>query len=118
MAQPVAEAFARSLTEAVYQIRHRESKSIRAVQDELGYALGKKGGASIEYWRKGHVPAKLTDVEQLAREIVTRTDLGPGWLKSFLESAGYPDPQQLHRDLFPIQMPVTAVSHQPSLRRE
>lgn len=33
------EEFARLLTEGVYQISFRESKTIQAIQDELGYAL-------------------------------------------------------------------------------
>ncbi|MCA9971722.1 MAG: hypothetical protein KC425_15965, partial [Anaerolineales bacterium] len=76
MSRQTADLFAHTLTEAIYHIRHREQKSVRMVQDELGYALGKKGGASIEHWRKGHVPARLADVERLAREIVARSDLG------------------------------------------
>jgi predicted ATPase len=87
--------FARLLTEAIYRIRAGESKAVRAVEDELGYALGKKGGASIEHWRKGHIPPKLKDLEELAREICRRTDLGPEWLEAFLRSAGHPQPAAL-----------------------
>lgn len=103
MGRPMAEAFASSLTEAIYRIRLKESKSVRAVQDELGYALGKQGGASIEYWRKGHIPAKLNDIELLAREILARSDLEAGWLRSFLESAGHPDSDRLCQELLPQQ---------------
>lgn len=96
-----AVTFARLLTEAIYHIRARESKAIRTVEDELGYALGKKGGASIEHWRKGYVPAKSSDLELLAREIYRRTDLGPDWLEAFLRSASHEQParfvQEMHR---------------------
>jgi predicted ATPase len=98
--------FARLLTEAIYRIRARESKPIRTVEDELGYALGKKGGASIEYWRKGHLPAKLSDLEAVAREICRRTDLGPAWLEAFLRSADHPQPPALVREMCG---PATAV---------
>ncbi|MCI0397212.1 MAG: tetratricopeptide repeat protein [Chloroflexi bacterium] len=101
MAQPQAEVFARLLTEAVYRIRHRESKTIQAVQDELGYALQKKGGASIEYWRKGNIPTHSADVAALAREIIRRTDLGAEWLEDFLRRADYPHPETLRHELFP-----------------
>ena len=101
MGQPSAEQFAHALTEAIYRIRHLENKSVGAVQDELGYSLGKKGGASIEYWRKGRLPAKMGDVAQLARMIVQHSDLNRGWLLHFLESAGYPEPKQLEAELFP-----------------
>ena len=64
------EKFARLLTEAVHKIRIHESKTIkktiRIVQDELGYALGREGGSCIEYWRKGHIPVGIDSVEKLA----------------------------------------------------
>ncbi|MEZ4642706.1 MAG: tetratricopeptide repeat protein [Chloroflexota bacterium] len=97
----MAKAFASSLTEAIYRIRLKESKSVRVVQDELGYALGKRGGASIEYWRKGHLPVKLSDIEQLAREIVLRSDLDVLWLQDFLQSAGHPNPERVCQELLP-----------------
>ena len=67
-----AEKFANLLTEGIYKIRFAESKNIQTIQDELGYALGRKGGASIEYWRKGNIPTKLSDIEDLARQIGKR----------------------------------------------
>jgi predicted ATPase/Tfp pilus assembly protein PilF len=84
--------FAQLLTEAIYRIRVRESKTIGAVQDELGYAIGKQGGASIEYWRKGNIPSKREDIERLAEEVVRRSDLTAAWLSEFLMSAGHPNP--------------------------
>jgi hypothetical protein len=74
-----AEKFAQLLTTAVHQIRLREAKTtkktIQMVQDELGYALGREGGSCIEYWRKGHFPAELDDLEKLAQELVKRGGL-------------------------------------------
>lgn len=70
------------------------------MQDELGYALGKEGGASIEHWRKGHTPSKLSDLENLAQElvrrqgIVTRTEL-----EQFLRRGGHPRPSALSDQL-------------------
>ena len=55
----------------------------------------------IEYWRKGHVPGKVSDIEILAREIVRRGGLSRSWLQDFLRSADYPWLQQLCDDLFP-----------------
>ncbi|MBE2220520.1 MAG: tetratricopeptide repeat protein [Anaerolineae bacterium] len=100
MAKATAKSFAQLLTEAVYQIRHRESKSVQAVQDELGYALDKKGGSSIEYWRKGHVPSTIADVENLTRLIVQRGGFSREWVSVFLLSAGHPLPQQFLNSLF------------------
>lgn len=95
------DVFARLLTEAIYRIRNLESKSVGIIQDELGYALGKKGGASVEHWRKGNVPSRQSEIESLAREIIGRCDLGAAWLKNFLDSAGYLQTTQLYDELFP-----------------
>lgn len=94
------EKFAQLLSEGVHRIRLREAKTIQAIQDELGYALGRAGGSSIEYWRKGHLPPTLTDVEKLARELVRRGGLERGWLEQFLVSAEHPYPGQLAEEIF------------------
>ncbi|MCB0171525.1 MAG: ATP-binding protein [Anaerolineae bacterium] len=94
------DTFASLLTEGVHRIRLRESKTIQIVQDELGYFLGREGGSSIEYWRKGHIPPSLTDVEKLGREIVRRGDLDRAWLEKFLISADHPYPQHICDDVF------------------
>ncbi|MBI1879531.1 MAG: ATP-binding protein [Chloroflexi bacterium] len=95
-----AEKFANLLTEGIYKIRFEEAKNIRVIQDELGYALGKQGGASIEYWRKGYIPARLSDIEKLAREIVKRAHLERAWLEKFLRNANHPAPEKLCDELF------------------
>ena len=101
------ERFAQLLTQAVHKIRIRESKmvkkTIRIVQDELGYALGKEGGSCIEYWRKGHVPAAADDVENLAGELVKRGGLNQHEFEQFLHSAGHSDPTGLGHELFHIE---------------
>ncbi|MEM7129224.1 MAG: ATP-binding protein [Chloroflexota bacterium] len=94
------EKFAELLTEAVHRVRIRESKSVQIVQDELGYALGREGGSAVEYWRKGHIPPKLSDVERLARELVQRGQLEQHWLQAFLQCAEHPAPHLLRDELF------------------
>ena len=83
------EKFARFLTEGVHRIRLREAKTIQVVQDELGYALGREGESAIEYWRKGHLPPKLGDIEKLARLIVTRGRLERDWLEQCRYTRGH-----------------------------
>ena len=103
------EKFAQLLTEAVHKIRIHESKAIkktiRIVQDELGYALGRDGGSCIEYWRKGNFPATMGDVEELARELVKRGGLDQEGLRQFLHSAGHPEPANLCDELFLVVPP-------------
>ncbi|MCK6625879.1 MAG: ATP-binding protein [Anaerolineae bacterium] len=97
-----AQKFAQLLTEGVHRIRLREAKTIQIVQDELGYALGREGESAIEYWRKGHLPPYLADVEKLARIMVERGRLEREWLEQFLSSAGHPAPEALCEELFPL----------------
>ncbi|MDM8529446.1 ATP-binding protein, partial [Anaerolineales bacterium HSG24] len=97
--------FSLLLTEAVHKIRIEESKhikkTIRIIQDELGYALGREGGTSIEYWRKGYVPASLIDLENLARELVRRGGLTESDAEQLLRAADHPYPSQFIATLFP-----------------
>lgn len=98
------EKFAQSLTRAIHQIRLCESKTekktIRMIQDELGYALGKEGGSCIEYWRKGHIPASADDVEKLARELARRGGFNQLEFEQFLTSAGHSAPTGRGQELF------------------
>lgn len=111
-------AFADLLTEGIYKVRLRETKTIQVIQDELGYALGKKGGASIEYWRKGHIPTKLTDIENLARELVKRGQLDRLWLEKFLQRSGHPAVTSLSDELFPPSTLETSTQEIPPLPKE
>jgi hypothetical protein len=115
MARP--KEFGRLLTEAVYRIELRDSKSIQIVQDELGYALEREsGGSAIEYWRKGHIPARPIDIERLARAIVQRGALGRDWLERFLKSADHANTAALCDELFPSLAPSLAPDHSRSRR--
>lgn len=93
--------FADLLTEGIHRIRLREHKTVQIVQDELGYALGREGGSALEYWRKGHIPTKLAEIEKLAREMVPRGQLEQPWLEKFLRSAGHPNLTVLCEEMFP-----------------
>lgn len=94
--------FSKLLTKAVRLISVGEDKTIGLVQDELGYALGREGGTAIEYWRKRHIPADLSDIETLARELVQRGGLiNRAELEQFLRAAGYTELAQRCDELFP-----------------
>jgi len=104
------EKFAQLLSEGIHRVRIAEFKAIQIVQDELGHALGRDGGSALEYWRKGHVPGQLAELETLAREIVRRGHLERAWLEKFLQSAGHPKPERLCTELFG---PADAVKQTP-----
>ncbi len=110
MAAQTKEEFARLLSEGVYRIKLHETKSLQIIQDQLGYAIGREGGSSVDYWRRGHVPSKLEDLENLAREIVRRGRLGRNWLEQFLIHGRHPAPDQLADELFSSDAVQTAVS--------
>ena len=80
-----SDVFGQLLTEAVKVINLRKNVPIEVIHDELGYALGKKGGYMLPKWRRGRVPL-LEDVDQLAREIANRTDFDRDWFIRFLNS--------------------------------
>jgi hypothetical protein len=95
--------FAQLLTQAVRRITLLGDSKIQIVQDELGYAIGREaGGSSIEYWRKGHVPSRLAELEILARELVQRGGLtDPRELERFLVYGDHPNPAALVNDMLP-----------------
>lgn len=110
--------FAHLLTQAVRRITLLDDSQIQIVQDELGYALGRDaGGSSIEYWRKGHVPARLDELEQLARELVQRGGLTDAHeIEQFLRYADHPTPTDLAREML-MHMP-TKTTPSPMIRAE
>jgi len=103
---PSEQQFARLLTEGVHRIRLRTFKTTQIVQEELGRALGRNGGSAVEYWRKGHRPPKLSDIEMLAKEFVSQGRVEREWLVQFLQSANYPTPTELCDKLFPVTLPL------------
>jgi len=97
-----ADEFAKQLTRAVREISIRQSKKIQIVQNEIGQAVGRKGGTAIEHWRKGHFPRRMRDVENLTTELVDRGGLSSrDEAELFLQYAGHPDIAEFCNKLFP-----------------
>lgn len=105
--------FATLLTTAVRTIAARENRTIASVQDELGYALGREGGSSIEYWRKGHIPADLASVEKLVEVLVKRQGINRTECEQLLWSADFPTAKVLVATLFPAAV-VTEQARPPA----
>jgi hypothetical protein len=94
--------FGQMLTEAVREIALRERKSVQIVQDELGYGLEREsGGSAIEYWRKGHIPSRPGEAEQLARMVAARTKLPREWMERFARYGNVEHPGALCDALYP-----------------
>lgn len=101
---PPGEArFSELLQRAIHRIAFLENKTRQAVFDEIGYALGRQGGSAVQYWvYHQRIPARLEDVENLARVIARRN----GWendndLRTFLDRGGHPRADTLTRQIFP-----------------
>lgn len=88
--------FAELLTLAVKTINLRTGRTLAAIQDELGYALHRSGSEYIQYLRKGHIPAELTDIATLARLLAEEGGF-PDMVayQSFLRAAGHPQVSDL-----------------------
>ncbi len=96
-----SQKFGDLLTEAIWRIKGRTSKPIKVIQEELGFAMGKTGDASLEYWRQGHIPSELADLEALTKNLAQQTDFEPAWFEKFLKYGGHPQPKRFCRELFP-----------------
>jgi hypothetical protein len=106
-----SEHFGELLSKAVRHIANQENKPIAVVQDELGFALGRNaGGSAIEYWRRGHFPADLADLEELARELTGRQGLDRAECHQFLRSGDHPTPDLLLEELFTTSQPAQAAA--------
>ncbi|MCO5193100.1 MAG: hypothetical protein M9930_07390, partial [Anaerolineae bacterium] len=92
--------FGNMLTEAIYNIRLREHKLISTVQNEVGSAIG-RNGSTIEYWRKGNIPAKEADLIRLTKVLRKRVSFEKTWFIEFLENADYIKATELCNELFP-----------------
>lgn len=111
-----AKKFAALLTEAIQLVKVKTKRPIRQIQDEIGHEMGRNGGSSIEYWRKGHVPKKLEDTEKLTKALFVRNGLTAKTLEPFLISAGHPNPQAFSETLW--RVPTIASQSQSTEKRE
>lgn len=60
---------------------------MQIVQDELGHALGRANGSCIDYWRRGHTPGDVADLEKLAQSIAARRGLTTSEIEQLILSA-------------------------------
>jgi len=93
------------LEEGIKRVNLTRKKPIGYILDEFGYELRPddltKGRHALGHWYyKKRIPASFEDVSKLAQLIVTNSDVDRDWLKLFLESAGYPEPDKLCNQFF------------------
>lgn len=104
--------FAELLTRAVNRIHAEEDKPKTIVRDELGYAARREGRTAVDYWCRGngHIPAELSSVEGLAREIARRGGLSKPEMEAFLASADYLETKRLCGELYAEDRSGTSVT--------
>ena len=94
------EEFGRLLTGAINSIATYEGKTAPAVEQELGQQIG-LSGASIQRYKRGHVPPEPRTIQRLAEAAVKRSFLDRRWLSRFLRVSAYPSPEPLLNALCP-----------------
>jgi hypothetical protein len=93
--------FAELLSQAIRRIALERKCTLAKIQREVGQAIGRRGQHTVDYWQRGHIPAKTADVECLARELVRRNGFqSPDELRQFLECAQFPESYTLCREIF------------------
>jgi hypothetical protein len=94
--------FGKLLKKAIANIAENQDETRRSVQDRLGLALGRTGVSPIDYWERGYVPSRMEDIEKLAQELVRQKGITEkNHLLKFLNSANYPNVNQLYSELLP-----------------
>lgn len=88
---------------AVALMAFNEKKSRQLAYDDLGYELNRDGGSAVQYWAyRDQPPAKIEELEQLARLLVQHNGLRDvNELRQFLMAGNHASPQALCRELFP-----------------
>lgn len=101
MAQEQNNEFAELLREAFRTIKKCEGKTIRLIQDEFGYALGRNGGSAVERWGKGYLPPDVPTLEKLAQLIRerSRNELPDSWFRNFFQVGEHPTPEEAFKQL-------------------
>ena len=67
--------FGELLGEVLLQIKARSKRTLAAIQDELGFAVGREsGGNYIDYLRRGHIPGEIAELERLVYALHSSAD--------------------------------------------
>lgn len=106
------EKFGSALKIAVRKIALFKNKNIALVQDELGFALGREsGGASIQFWERGNIPARERDIETLKQELLKQDGLTREEAVQFCNYAGYPELDEEQVQAFIAGPPIIRPRH-------
>lgn len=91
--------FGELLSVAMHTLAEQQRRSLGVIQDEIAFTLERSGADAIYFWRKGNIP-DLDTLEELARIIYERSDVGQSWVREFLQSADHPNLEGFCRRLF------------------
>ncbi|HEU4324245.1 MAG TPA: NB-ARC domain-containing protein [Roseiflexaceae bacterium] len=93
--------FGRLLKAGISSIANKEGVIAPLVEDDLGQQIGVAGN-TIQRYKAGYLPPEPRSVKILAQVCVQRGLMGKPWLEQFLRAAGYPHPEALVGELFPL----------------
>jgi tetratricopeptide (TPR) repeat protein len=94
------EYFGRLLKAGINSIATCEGKTAPVIEEELGEKCSLSGYA-IQRYKAGHIPPDHSTIEIIAEAAVTRGLMNQEWLRKFLHSGRYPNPEKISAKLFP-----------------
>lgn len=106
--------FAQLLTGAVNATAAFERKSTRAIAQEVGEAIGRTYHTIENYKSAKAAPTDAAQVRALALFGVTRARLNASWLREFLSSLDYADPEPLIAELCGTRPALEAAGQSPA----
>jgi tetratricopeptide (TPR) repeat protein len=92
--------FKQLLKEGIDSVANRQSKKVRAVEEEIGEALH-VSHHTVQRWKRGYVPTDMERVEFIASYCQQQGRVDKAWIQRFLTQACHPAPQALMTRLFP-----------------
>ena len=94
------EEFGRLLSGAINSIATYEGKTAPVVEESLGAQIG-LSPATVQRYKRGHLPPDPRTIQKLSEAAVKRGFLDRRWLTRFLHTAAYPGPDALLDALCP-----------------
>lgn len=92
--------FKQLLKEGIDSIANRQSKKVRAVEEEIGEALH-VSHHTVQRWKRGYVPADIERVEFIAGYCHQYGRVDKMWAHRFLTQARHPAPEKVIESIFP-----------------
>ena len=107
--------FKRLLKEGIDSIANRQSKKVRAIEQEIGEALH-VSIHTVQRWKRGYVPTDMERLEFLVGYCQQYGRVDRQWAQRFLNQARHPAPGAVIEKAFTDEASTAKVRELPSLR--